>query len=447
VFLEASTTAELDERIASARANERPLFDALHDCAQADVPPEWEALAKSVAAARDRSAELRPLLVSSIFAHEAGAGAVDELAILVSSGIEQLRGISDAGAPLADLPRRMLFALAVDPDFFVGIAKLRAARWLWSKVLRTLGVDGAEQGMIVLARGSRRSLAALDVHTNVLRGTASAFAAIVGGADLISIPPHDAALGTASASAERLSRNIQLVLREEGQLARVIDPAGGSYFLEALTEKLARRAWAVVQEIEHLGGALRAMRDGSLAERLAGAADARRSAMAKRERAMVGVNEYPSVERIESVPEAASGPCAAMRDAEAFERLRASAQGLSVSLVAVGDARALRPRVAFAREALEVAGLSVDAIGPVARAEDAGEIGARAVVLCAADADYAALLEALAPKLEGRHVVLARAPSDELRADAFLHAKADRIEVLSAIATAARGAPREGAEP
>ena len=216
----------------------------------------------------------RPILVSSRPYHEGGASAVDELALLITSGVAYLRGLSDAGRPLADLPRRMLFELSLDADFFLGIAKLRAARLLWSKVLRTIGVDGPEQGMRIRARSSRRVATTLDPQLGVLRGTAAAFAAVAGGAELVTLAPYDELCRAPDPHAERLARTTQLVLREEAALGRVLDPAGGSYFLESLTDQLARQAWAVMQEIEHLGGVPRGLADGSIRERVAAGAEA-----------------------------------------------------------------------------------------------------------------------------------------------------------------------------
>ncbi len=393
----------------------------------------------------------RPVLVSARAYHEAGASAVDELAIAIASGVAYLRGLSEAGAHLAELPRRMLFELALDSDFFVGVAKLRAARLLWSKVLRTMGVDGAEQGMRIRATSSRRATSAIDPQLNVLRGTASAFAAVLGGAELVSVAPYDALSGTPSAHAERLARNTQLLMREESQLGRVLDPAGGSYFLEELTDSLARSAWVELGMIEHLGGMERGLADGSIAERVAKGAEVRRRAVATRERGVVGVSRYPSPEAPAVVPEPAAGPLAPMRDAEPFERIRLAAAALPderrrALVLGVGDARALKPRMDFARDVLEVAGLAVTMLEARASTDHAlaalPERAPAEVNPCASDDDTLAVLRALAPRLRERgaeQIVAATKPSDILReagAARFVHRGADLASVLGELVAA-----------
>lgn len=390
----------------------------------------------------------RPILVSSRPYHEGGASAVDELALLITSGVAYLRGLSDAGRPLADLPRRMLFELPLDADFFMGIAKLRAARLLWSKVLRTIGVDGPEQGMRIRARSSRRAATTLDPQLGVLRGTAAAFAAVAGGAELVTVAPYDELCREHDHHAERLARTTQLVLREEAELGRVLDPAGGSYFLESLTDQLARKAWAAMQEIEHLGGVPRGLADGSIAERVAAGAEARRKGLATGALGMVAVNRYPSPD----APCTARGELAValelavppMRDAAPFEAIRARAAALPPEkrralVVAVGDARALRPRMDFAREQLAVAGLGIEVSVHASAAEAlAGDVPP-VVIPVASDEDYPALARALVAPLRergARAVVLATRPTDALREagpDAFVHRGADLVGALEAV--------------
>jgi methylmalonyl-CoA mutase len=449
-------------------------------------------LAEVLGHAATRAPSARPMLVSGRPYHEAGVGAADELGIALATGVAYLRGLSEAGHPLADVPRRILFELATDADFFVGIAKLRAARLLWSKVLRTLGIDGPEQGLHVRARTGRRGTSLLDPHTNLLRGTAAAVGAVLGGAELVTVAPHDELAGAPSEHAEHLARTTQLLLREEAHLGQVLDPAGGSYFLESLTDRLARSAWLVLQELEHLGGVPRALADGSLAERVRTAAEQRRRAVATRTRVLVGVNRYPApeppsagpsvsappstvaTEGPSSVRDAATGAVvtavqaagdvpfealtaalgeaepasverlAPMREAEPFEALRARVAALAdrrVQLVAVGEARELAPRVDFAREALAVGGLEIVG-GTVERSAEAARehlSDARIAVLCASDEAYESLLGELAPALRERgatQVVLATRPTEALTtagADRFVHRGCDLVAVLEAL--------------
>ena len=436
---------DADAWVAAKSATITVLSDPL--AARADLEPALARLAQVLERAATALPSARPILVSSRPYHEAGAAAVDELALLITSGIAYLRGLSDAGRPLADLPRRMLFELPLDADFFLGIAKLRAARLLWSKVLRTIGVDGPEQGMRIRARSSRRAATTLDPQLGVLRGTAAAFAAVAGGAELVTVAPYDELCREHDHHAERLARTTQLVLREEAELGRVLDPGGGSYFLESLTDQLARKAWAVMQEIEHLGGLPRGLADGSIDERVAAGAEARRKGLTTGALGMVAVNRYPSPD----APCLASESLPPMRDAAPFEAIRSRTAALPLEkrralVVAVGDARALRPRMDFAREQLAVAGLDIEVSVHPSAAEALAVDVPPVVIPVASDEDYPALArEIIAPLRErgARAVVLATRPTDALReagADAFVHRGADLVRALEAVLDALEAA-------
>lgn len=460
---------------------------AAHGALPTSLERAFTHLAEIVGRAAERQPDARPVLVSSRPYHEGGARAVDELALLVASGVAYLRGLVEAGHPLADLPRRMLFELALDADFFVGIAKLRAARLLWSKVLRALGVDGPEQGMRVRARASGRMASALEPELDILRGTAAGFAGVVGGAALVTVAPYDALSPSPGPHAARLARTTQLVMRHEAHLGRVLDPAGGSYFLEALTDDLARRAWAAMQEIEHFGGVARGLVDGAVAERVLEGAEARRRAVATGAQGVVAVNRYPSSEaptQLTEPPASTEAPgdgasdslgegpvldrltargasfaaltaalseagaravsIPPMRDAAPFEALRGRAADLPSErrrawVIGVGDPAALRARMEFARESLAIGGLAVEvhpARASVAEAmADLGELSG-VVAACASDDDYPALASDVVSALRdrgARGVVFATRPTEGLHADAFVHRGADFVQVLGAI--------------
>ncbi|HJL17268.1 MAG TPA: methylmalonyl-CoA mutase family protein [Sandaracinaceae bacterium LLY-WYZ-13_1] len=459
-------------------------------------------LAELVAHHVERAPAHRPVWVDARPAHEAGAAAVDELGIALAAAVDHLRVLSDAGAPLADLPRRMAFAFALDSDLFLGLAKLRAARLAWSKVLRTLGIDGAEQGMRIHAFSSKRALEALDPHTNLLRGTASAFAAVLGGAERVSVAPWDGVFGTPSGHAQHLARATQHLLRGEAHLGHVLDPAGGSHYVERLTEDLARGAWKVFQEVSHLGGVARGLLDGSLLERVTRSAEARAEAVAARRRGRVGVNRYPAPEdprpRAEApagVPEpggaqdlaavraeaaaqtrgalfaalreavaeapfaairavladgdepASAEPLLRFREGAAFEALRRRAAALDEAdrravVMGVGAATALKPRMDFAREALEVAGLRAAVLdareAPEAALEALDARGAPATVaICASDDDVPEVVPRLVGALRERDVrvvVVAGRPSEGLDGvDRFVHLGMDAVEVLGGV--------------
>ena len=194
--------------------------------------------------------------------HGGGASEAQELAFAVATGIAYLRALVDAGMPAGTAAGQIGFALATDADFFLSLAKFRALRRLWGHVLEVAGAEAAIGSVRVHAETAERMFTQIDPHVNILRGTVAAFAAAAGGARSITVLPFDHALGGSAPSARRLARNTQLVLLEEAQLGRVLDPAAGSWFVERLTEDLATKAWSLVQEVERRGGMLQALLQG-----------------------------------------------------------------------------------------------------------------------------------------------------------------------------------------
>lgn len=246
---------------------------------------------------------IRSLAVDTRAYVNAGATAVRELAIAITTGAAYLRAADEAGLTPAQAAPRIEFTLAVGPDQFQEIAKLRAFRRLWARVLELSGVPAAERHSPLLARTSDRMLAAIDPWTNMLRATTAGFAAAVGGADGLTVTPFDAQVvdavdgagagGAPSPLGRRIARNTQLILQEESGLRRVADPAGGSWYVESLSDALARAAWEQIQAIEAGGGAVAALRIGRWAAELAEQAERRADQLARRKREMTGVNVFP----------------------------------------------------------------------------------------------------------------------------------------------------------
>lgn len=227
--------------------------------------------------------------------HEAGADAAFEIALALATGLEYLRALTRAGLGLDDASRQLSFRFSVGRDFFVEIAKLRAFRRTWARVLEASGASEAARTAVVCARTSRRTKTQRDPWVNLLRGTAESFSAVVGGADAIVTHGFDLALGASGEFGQRMARNTQHLLRHESNLHRVVDPAGGSYYLEAISDGLAGRAWERLQSIERSGGLSRAILEGSVQQELQGLLEAERRAVETRRTAITGVNEFPHV--------------------------------------------------------------------------------------------------------------------------------------------------------
>jgi methylmalonyl-CoA mutase len=200
--------------------------------------------------------------------HHAGATAAQDLAFAMATGVEYLRAMTQAGVSVDAAARQILFSLSLGTHHFLAIAKLRAARRLWWQVVTTCGGSSAAGAMRVHARLSKRVLTLRDPYVNLLRNAVACFAAVLGGADAITSVPFDAAAGLPDGLSRRIARNTVLILQQEAHLHRVIDPPGGSWYLDWLTDRLAEKAWGIFQEVERGGGMLQAILGGWVAEQI-----------------------------------------------------------------------------------------------------------------------------------------------------------------------------------
>ncbi len=325
-------------------------LDPVGTLARSGEPDEDQVRDETAAAMRmlrDVRAEfphVRVLAVDTTAYVEAGAGAPFELAVALATAIAYLRAADDSGVDPAALAGALEFTLCAGPDQFLEIAKLRALRRLWAHALSRCGVEPAQRRSAVYVRTSRRMVSALDPWVNLLRATTAAFAAAVAGADGITVLPFDEPVlspgDSSGALGRRMARNTQLVLLEEASLHRVSDPAGGSWYVESLTDQLARAAWAELQAIERGGGIAQALRSGTLTRRVRTETARRHDDLARRRRSLTGVNSFPllgddGLERagmdeekaLDAVPETlpGAGGLAPVRDAAQFEALRARA--------------------------------------------------------------------------------------------------------------------------
>ncbi|WP_174301676.1 methylmalonyl-CoA mutase family protein [Caulobacter sp. S45] len=238
---------------------------------------------------RDTYPDATAFLASGAVTHEAGGAEAQELAVMLAAAAAYLRALNEAGVPLAEVPKLITLGLAADGEYFITLAKLRAARGLWSRLCAALGATAPAR---VEARSSRRMLSRLDPWVNLLRLTAAGFGAAVGGADAIVLEPFTQPLGHPTPFARRQARNAQLVLMEESGLARVADPAGGAWFLETQTDQLARAAWALFQQIEAAGGLAQALRSSLISGWVETARTAMIADLASGARQLIGVTVF-----------------------------------------------------------------------------------------------------------------------------------------------------------
>ena len=230
--------------------------------------------------------------------HAAGATETQDLAFSLSTGVAYLRSLTGAGMTLENAASQIGFSMDVGPDVFQVMAKLRAARRLWDRVIEASGGAPLARAMRLSASTASRMLSRRAVWVNQLRTTASCFAAGSGGADRITVRANTDALGLAEPLARRIARNIQTILVQESSLARVADPAGGSYYVEQLTEEYARRAWTLFQEIEAVGGMASALISGKIKEMVTAAWLERERNLAHRRDELTGVSSFPDLDEV-----------------------------------------------------------------------------------------------------------------------------------------------------
>lgn len=280
--------------------------------------------------------------------HNAGATEAQEIACIVASGVAYLRALTDTGMSAGAAVGQILLSASTDSNFLLSIAKIRALRRVWGRVAEACGASEAVSSVQLQAETSERMMSRRDPWVNMLRTTVSCFAAAVAGADSITVLPFDTALRLPDGFSRRIARNTQLILQHESSLNRVIDPAGGAWAVESLTDALAHRAWQEFQSIERAGGIGAVLQDGSLAAAIDGVRIRRHDNIVKSVDPITGVSAFPNL--LETPIEAAPIDIAALRaaDRQRLSRLSAQFEGEEAADAIAGaraDGGLLRPMV------------------------------------------------------------------------------------------------------
>lgn len=425
--------------------------DPLGWAARAGTVPSYDDAVALAESAAERHPGLRALTVDALPYHEAGASAAQELGASVAAGVAYLRVLTSAGLDTETALGQLEFRYSATADQFLTIAKLRAARRMWSRVAEVAGVPAAG-GQVQHAVTSTVMMTRRDPYVNMLRTTLAGLAAGVGGADAVTVLPFDEALGLPDALARRIARNTSAILLEESHLGRVADPAGGSWYVERLTGELARAGWEFFQELEAVGGQEKALGSGLLGERIAATWQARTRRLATRREPVTGVSEFPHLAELPVVrrpaPVRPATGLPRVRHDDAYEALRArsdahlAATGArpKVFLAALGPASAHTARASFASNIFQAGGVepvhepvTVDA-DTVAGAFAAS--GAAVACLCSTDALYAeqagAVVEALR-SAGARWICLAGRPGIVPGADTHVFLGCDAVAVLTTV--------------
>ncbi|SOD93845.1 methylmalonyl-CoA mutase subunit beta [Blastococcus haudaquaticus] len=388
---------------------------------------------------------LRSVVVDATVFHDAGASVVEEIGCSLSAGVAYLRALTDGGLGIDEAFGQLEFRYGAGADQFTTIAALRAARRLWDRVGEVSGASPEARAQRQHAVTSSVMTTKRDPWVNMLRTTVACFAAGVGGADVVTVQPFDAALGLPDPFSRRIARNTQRLLVEEGHLARVLDPAGGSWYVESLTDSLAQAAWDWFTEIERAGGLVAALDSGLVRDRIATAWDARAKRLATRTDAITGVSEFPNL--TEKLParepyawSAPSGGLPKVRAAQEFEALRDAADAAmsskggerpAVYLATIGPVAKHTARATFAGNLFQAGGLATPSGDGAAGLAGAGTTVA---CICGTDKDYAEAAAGLAEELRAAgatQVWLAGKPDLAVDGvDGYLFAGCDALSVL-----------------
>lgn len=398
---------------------------------------------------------LTPVTVRAHAVYEAGGSEAQELAYLCAAGAAWMRALIDQGLGPDLAAGALTVTLAADADVHLTIAKLRAARRLWSRILEAFGVSAAKRALKLHAITGARMTSASDPYTNLIRNACAGFAAAVGGADSVEVRPFTHAMGGSTKFARRLSRNLQILLMEESHVGRTADPAGGGYLHETLAARLAAAAWTRFQAMEADGGAQGVLSSGAFAQEVTAMSAKRTQRYASGADSLIGVTAYPELDArtvetgMAHAPATAAGASsddrlpwpnlAPVRFAAPFEALRDAADAQNTRptafLATLGPRAAFSARAGFATNRLAVAGIAAqpseafDTIEACAAALKAS--GARLAVICGTDAAYEASAAALAQALKAAGasaVWLAGKPAEIAGVDHFIHLRSDALD-------------------
>jgi methylmalonyl-CoA mutase len=378
---------------------------------------------------------------------DAGATAIEEIGFALAAGVDFLAAMDERGVSVNKASAAVEFRFAIGGNFFFEIAKLRAFRTAWARIVERFGGTEEAARARIAAHTSQWNKTVYDPHVNILRATTEAMAAVLGGADSITVAPFDSCYKQPDDASRRLARNTQLLLKHEAGLGRVADAGGGSYYLEAITDQLAREAWKTMQELEARGGYRKALAERAIAKLLERSLAARDEAVARRRSVIIGTNQFanPSESAIDRVD--MNRLREAPRGALAFEELRlrterhAAAGGKTprVLLAEFGDVKMRGARSNFAANFFACAGFDI-VTRRFKKAEDIAAAESDLIVLCSADQEYAALAADLMQHLKAlalaTPVVVAGNPenAEELRrigvAD-FVHVRSNALEALT----------------
>jgi len=403
---------------------------------------------------------LRVIAVDSVLFCDGGAYIFQELGYALAWGAQWMTALTDAGLSADEVAQRIKFNMGVSSNYFMELAKFRAARMLWAQIVEQYkpeSVDSAK--MHVHAATSKFNQTIYDAHVNLLRSQTEAMSAALAGVDSITVVPFDTPYKTPDAFSERIARNQQFLLKEESHLDKVVDPAGGSYYVETLTVSIANEAWKLFLDVVDKNGFFAEVSNGNVQKSVNESCEKRHTDVARRKEILLGTNQFPNInEKAADKIEAKSCCCSCgdkadgqggllmKRAATDFEDLRLATEAANnrpkVFMLTIGNLAMRLARAQFSTNFFGCAGYEIiDNLGfdTVQEGVDAAlEKNADVIVLCSSDDEYATLAPEAFKYLNGRaEFVVAGAPAcmEDLKAvgiNEFIHVRCNVLDTLKA---------------
>jgi methylmalonyl-CoA mutase len=361
--------------------------------------------------------------------HNAGGSVVHELGFGLSIGAEYLRKFADQNVSIDEIASKIRFNFAVGSNYFMEIAKLRASKLLWAKIVEANEVKSLDSAKInIHCETSQWNKTIYDPYVNMLRATTESMSAVLGGTDSLSVLPFDTVYAEPSDFSMRVARNVQIIITEEAHFNKVIDPVAGSYYLENLTNLIIEKAWSLFLEVEEKGGFVAAVKEGFIQNIISETAKIRNSNIASRREIILGVNQYPNFNEFKQevnfsskakVLETDFPVITLYRGAEEFEKLRLvtekSGKRPVVFMLTIGNLNFRKARAQFSANFFACAGFEVidnngfDSIDQGLAAAE--KRNADIIVICSSDEEYETLAPEAFEKISGKILVIAGSPA------------------------------------
>lgn len=413
---------------------------------------------------RERIPGFKVITINGHYFQNAGSSIVQELAFSLASASEYLACLTNRGAKVDDIAPYMQLSLSIGPSYFLEIAKFRAARLLWTRMVEQYEAGHDDSFRVFIhATTALWNKSIYDPHVNLLRTTTEGMSAALGNADSVTINPFDISFGKTDETSERIARNQQMIMKEEAYLDKIVDPAAGSYYIENLTHSIAHHAWEMFKDVEARGGMLACIKTGFIQDEIEQSRNKKILNIAQRKTIMLGTNQYPNISELRSdqlqpVVEAEAQPptpykkLTPFRIASGFEELRLATERFvnkgnkrpEVFLFTIGNLAMLRARAGFASNFFGCAGYDIiDNQGFATVVEGVASAlssGAEIVVICSSDEEYPSIVPEIAASIKASgskiRLVVAGYPGEYVEMiksvgiEDFIHVRSNLLETL-----------------